>query len=118
MQCYHGLSCAIDVEVWQPQAVFRTRLVDIKLDVTSPDYLYICDITYDIHISIHKGVEKNNDGKRYFSSNWHNAAAEIVRADEGLQIPRADWQRPYRKRQTEEQSHQVKRHHTEPSCHF
>ena len=29
---HHGLSCAIDVEeVWQPQTVFRTRLVDIKL---------------------------------------------------------------------------------------
>ena len=32
---------------------------------------------------IHTGVEKNNDGKRhYFSSNRHDAVAEIVQADE------------------------------------
>ena len=65
----------------------------------------------------HEGVEKNNDdGKRhYFSSNRHDAAAEIVRADERLEILRTDWQRekrPYKKRQTEEDS-QAKRHHTE-----
>ena len=43
----------------------------------------------------HEGVEKNNDdGKRhYFSSNRHDAAAEIVRADERLEILRTDWQR-------------------------
>ena len=45
--------------------------------------------------SILAGVEKNNDdGKRhYFSSNRHDDATEIVRADERLEIIRADWQR-------------------------
>ena len=48
--------------------------------------------------SIHAGFEKNNDdGKRhYFSSNRHDAAAEIVWADERLEILRADWQREKR----------------------
>ena len=63
----------------------------------------------------HSGVEKNNDGKQhYFSSNRHDAAAEIVRADERL---RTDWhrkKRPYRKRQTEQdQQLQAKRGHTD-----
>ena len=91
--------------------------------MTSPDYTSVTSpVIYTF--SILAGVEKNNDdGKQhYFSSNRHDAAAEIVRADERLEILRADWQRekrPYRKRQTEEQSHQAKRHHTEPSSiHF
>ena len=68
----------------------------------------------------HSGVEKNNDdGKRhYFSSNRHDAAAEIVRADERLEILRTNWQRekrPYRKRQTEDQQLQAKRCHTDSS---
>ena len=68
----------------------------------------------------HSGVEKNNDdGKRhYFSSNRHDAAAEIVRADERLEILRTDWQRekrPYRKRQSEDYHLQTKRHHADSS---
>jgi len=59
----------------------------------------------DLKQFLGQGVEKNNDdGKRhYFSSNRHDAAAEIVRADERLEILRADWQRGkrhYRKRQS------------------
>jgi len=70
----------------------------------------------------HSGVEKNNDdGKQhYFSSNRHDAAAEIMRADERLDILRADWQREkrrYWKRQNEEQDEQLqaKRHHSDSS---
>jgi len=55
-----------------------------------------------------------------FVSNRHDAAVEIVRADERLDILRADWQREkgrYRKRQTEDQDEQLqaKRHHTDSS---
>ena len=70
----------------------------------------------------HSGVEKNNDDSKrhYFSSNRHDAAAEIVRADERLEILRTDWhreKRPYRKRQTEEDHQlQAKRHQTDSSA--
>ena len=59
--------------------------------MTSPDYTSVTSpVIYTF--SILAGVEKNNDdGKRhYFSSNRHDAAAEIVRADERLEIIRAD----------------------------
>ena len=61
--------------------------------MTSPDYTSVTSpVIYTF--SILAGVEKNDDGKwHYFSSNRHDAAAEIVRADERLEIIRADWQR-------------------------
>jgi len=54
------------------------------------------------------------------SSNRHDAAVEILCADERMNILRADWQREkrcYRKRQTEEQDEQLqaKRCHTDSS---
>ena len=97
----------------------------------SPLVLVIHSYKYSHHIEpftpvSHSGVEKNDDGKQhYFSNNRHDAAMEIVCADERLDILRADWQRGkrrYRKRQTEEQDEQLqaKWRHTDSSnlcCH-
>ena len=94
--------------------------------IISPLVLVIHSYKYSHHIEpftpvSHSGVEKNNDDgtQHYFSNNRHDAA-EIVCADERLDILRADWQRGkrrYRKRQTEEQDEQLqaKRRHTDSS---